>query len=119
MPTKLRIAILAAFVLGGWAFADHLAYQKARRLWEHVERVERSGRSEPGFRIEHDGGGADVVAATGVQADVCNAFTGGLWFSFLLPQFSKAKDLHPDVRAALGFCARTAPNTLLFRFASD
>ncbi|MDP2479650.1 MAG: hypothetical protein Q8W51_07945 [Candidatus Palauibacterales bacterium] len=94
---------------------DGAAYRRAERLYDRVERVARSGRSEAGFEVRR-AGDARVVVVSGVQADMCNAFTGGLWFGFLMPRLSSVRDLHPDVRSRSGFCARSGTNTLLFRF---
>jgi len=94
---------------------DGAAYRRAEQLCDRAERVARSEQSEAGFDV-HRVDDARVVTVSGVQADMCNAFTGGLWFGFLMPRLSSVPDLCPDVRSHSGFCARSGTNTLLFRF---
>jgi len=94
---------------------DLAAYRRAEQLCDRAERVARSEQSEAGFDVRRIDD-ARVVMVSDVQADMCNAFTGGLWFGFLMPRLSTVRDLCPDVRSYSGLCARSGTNTLLFRF---
>ena len=96
-------------------FMDRSAYGRAERLYDRVRRAARSGEAAPDLQLRRDGD-AVVVAASGIQADMCNAFTGGLWFDFLMPRLSSVRHLHPNVRSRSGYCDRAGTNTLLFRF---
>jgi len=107
--------LFGVVVVGSLWIMDRAAYGRAERLYGRVERVARSGESEPGFEVAHEGH-VVVVSVAGVQADLCNAFTGGLWFGFVMPRSESVRKFHPDVRSRSGFCDRSGTNTLLFRF---
>jgi hypothetical protein len=116
--TKGRWVVYVLFAMAVVAvlrFMDRSAYGRAQRLYGQARQVAVSGEGAPGFNVRR-AGDAVVVAASGVQADVCNAFTGGLWFGFLMPRLASVRHLHPNVRSLSGYCDRAGPNTLLFRF---
>jgi hypothetical protein len=66
---------------------------------------------------EAGGGGADRFDLPGVEADLCNALTGGIWFAWILPRTRVAAGHNPfHVEAVGGRCQRTRRgNTLVFR----
>lgn len=97
---------------------DWFAFEKAQRICERAERVAQTGQSESEFHFTAVGD-ARIVKVSGIEADMCNAFTGGTWFRFLMPRLSRAQDLcGKDVRSQSGYCSRSrgGANTLVFRF---
>jgi hypothetical protein len=51
----------------------------------------------------------------GLEADVCNALTGGLWLSWVMPK-SSALRWPPELKARVegGSCRRSGGNTVVF-----
>lgn len=60
-------------------------------------------------------GGADGFELPGVEADLCNALTGGIWFAWILPRTRVEAGRSPfHVEAVGGRCRRTRGGTTLF-----
>lgn len=118
MSIARRLLIAALFLLAvvaGLQVMDAMLYRRAKRLYDRAASAAGAGAGEADLHVTRRGGEL-VVAASGVQADVCNALTGRMWFSFLMPRSAGLAGLHPGVRSRTDSCERASPNTLLFSF---
>jgi hypothetical protein len=120
MSMRSRIALITVFatvIIAMLIILDMQLADKADRLYEKAREVAVGRASSKDMQRDLQKGGV-IVKADHVPADLCNTFTGGLWFSVLLPRSRRIQTEHPTVSAAGGGCTRGDSNTLIFTFSA-
>lgn len=117
---RSRITLLTAFALAVIAvltIADRQLAARAEQLYDQARQVAAGQASVADMQRDVRKGWV-IVKARHVPADLCNTFTGGLWFSVLLPRSRRIQIEHPTVSATGGSCTRGDANILIFTFSA-
>ena len=115
---RARITLITAFFMALVVLlmsADMWLAHRAEQLYNRARQV-AEGRASDTHMYRDAQKGWVIVKVDHVSAGLCNTFTGGLWFSMLLPKSRHIQNEHPTVSAAGGGCTLGDSNILIFTF---